>query len=69
MPLAGLCLVQEQKQLERQQHMQEQRRVDAVQSDVGVNTTVNSNATDHMDDFVARIDKLRQVTCCALCAR
>lgn len=59
-------MLQEQNKLERQQHMQEQKRISAeAKSDLqSANTTVNGSSTDHLDDFVARIDKLRQVSVC-----
>jgi len=60
--------VQEQKQVERQQHMEEQHRLhvsgnwlDQLNSSSASNAT---NPTDHVDDFIARIDKLRQVGRC-----
>ena len=65
------CLLQEEKHLERQQHKQEQKRlsVDAAKTETqSVNTSSSGNTTDHLDDFVARIDKLRQVTLLALVA-
>lgn len=56
-------VVQEAKQVERQQHSEEQHRLHI--SAGGLNGTANGtagvNATDHVDDFLARIDKLRQV--------
>lgn len=61
-------VVQETKQLERQQHKQEQSRVSAelttspLQSLTALNGSSNGSTTDHLDDFVARIDKLRQVS-------
>ena len=59
-------MIQESKQLERQQHSEEQHRlhVSAFGLDHMHNTTNGSaiiNGTDHVDDFLARIDKLRQV--------
>ncbi|KAA6420194.1 MAG: hypothetical protein FRX49_09857 [Trebouxia sp. A1-2] len=56
----------EQKQLERQQHLEEQHRLhlstnwlDQANSSLASNAT---NGTDHVDDFISRIDKLRQHT-------
>ena len=60
-------VMQELKQLERQQHKQDQSRVSAelatsaLQSLSALNSSSNGTTTDHLDDFVARIDKLRQV--------
>ena len=55
--------VQEQKQAERQQHMEDQQLhavawLDQSNYSLASNAT---NGTDHVDDFIARIDKLRQV--------
>ena len=59
-------VVQEAKQVERQQHLEEQHRLHISAGGLSqLNSTVNGtagvNATDHVDDFLARIDKLRQV--------
>ena len=63
-----VCIgLQEMKQLERQQHKQEQSRVSAelttssLQPLTALNSSSNGSTTDHLDDFVARIEKLRQV--------
>ena len=52
--------------MERQQHLEEQHRLhvsgallDQYNETSGVNNT--TNMTDHVDDFIARIEKLRQV--------
>lgn len=55
--------------MERQQHLEEQHRlhISAAWLDP-LNTTTGAagvNGTDHVDDFIARIDKLRQVTPCS----
>lgn len=62
--MAGV--VQEAKQVERQQHLEEQHRLHISAGGLSqVNSTANGtatvNGTDHVDDFLARIDKLRQV--------
>ncbi|KAL0050456.1 hypothetical protein WJX82_011533 [Trebouxia sp. C0006] len=56
----------EKKQLERQEHLEEQHRLhlstnwlDQANSSLASNAT---NGTDHVDDFIRRIDKLRQHT-------
>ena len=59
-------VVQEAKQVERQQHLEEQHRLHISagglsQLNSTANGTASVNATDHVDDFLARIDKLRQV--------
>lgn len=59
-------MVQEAKQVERQQHLEEQHRLHISAGGLNqVNSTANGtatvNGTDHVDDFLARIDKLRQV--------
>ena len=59
-------VVQEAKQLERQQHMEEQHRLHISAGGLNqlngtANGTAGVNATYHVDDFLARIDKLRQV--------
>lgn len=59
-------VVQEAKQVERQQHMEEQHRLHISAGGLNqLNSTANGtagiNGTDHVDDFLARIDKLRQV--------
>ena len=57
--------MQEAKQVERQQHLEEQHRlhISAGWQDQlnTTNGTAAGNGTDHVDDFMARIDKLRQV--------
>ena len=62
----GSLSVQEKKQLERQEHLEEQHRLhlsinwlDQANSSLASNAT---NGTDHVDDFIRRIDKLRQVS-------
>ena len=59
-------VVQEAKQVERQQHSEEQHRLHISAGGLNqlngtANGTAGVNATDHVDDFLARIDKLRQV--------
>lgn len=59
-------MVQEAKQVERQQHLEEQHRLHISagglsQGNSTADGTATVNGTDHVDDFLARIDKLRQV--------
>ena len=57
--------MQEAKQVERQQHLEEQHRLHVsggwLDQYNATNASTSSNGTDHVDDFLARIDKLRQV--------
>ena len=55
-------MMQESKQLERQQHLEEQHRLHVSGSGLDQYDATNgsltvTNGTDHVDDFLARIDK------------